>query len=522
VDTSTRSSAAVDYVLDVPYPRKFVPQIAPPLLRLVAAMNGLPAPPEDDFDYCELGSACGDTLTLLAAANPRARFVGVDLNPTHTAVASSLARRGGLQNVEFVTRDFAELRSHELPALDFLVAHGVLSWVGPDRREALRTLARDRLKPGGLLYVSYNAMPGWAAVEPLRRLMLHHTAGMRGSTLDRAREAFAYVERLADAGAGYFANNPTARSMVGLMRAGGLPYVVHEYFNAHMQPEYFADVAREMEAHGLRFVGQVPLHLNVRELAAPPSVKKIADATPDRMAFEELAGFADNAMFRSDVYVKGKVQRAESETRLYFEGTPFGTMAPAAQVRREPKVSSYTLDFKGKAYDAIINAIAEAPATAMELAQRPETASLGQSRIGDLLRNLVLGGQVVPMRIEARRGPSGGGYRIRLPFNDGAIDDVLAGEGPLVLASPITGSGVHVSLLEAIGLRLLTGVQADGRAAWIRDYVSKREMPLVTGDRKIKDADELARVMSKEIERMTPTLPKLAALGILAPVSAAT
>ena len=66
-----------DYVRDVPYPRKFVPQIAPPLLRLVAALNGLATPPEDDFDYCELGSASGDTLALLAAANPGGRFVGV-------------------------------------------------------------------------------------------------------------------------------------------------------------------------------------------------------------------------------------------------------------------------------------------------------------------------------------------------------------------------------------------------------------------------------------------------------------
>jgi SAM-dependent methyltransferase len=508
--------ARAEYVCDVPYPRKFVPQIAPPTLRLVAALNGLACPPEDDFDYCELGSANGDSLALYAAANPAARFVGVDLNPEHVAFADGLAARARLDNVRFFERDFDGFEREALPQFDFVVAHGILSWISRDKRDAAIMFAAAKLKPGGLLYVSYNALPGWASVEPLRRLMLDHTAKMRGSSLDRAREGVAYLQRLADSGAGYFANHPTARSMLALMQSAGLDYVVHEYLHAHFHPMYFADLANTLSARGFGFVGQVPLHLNVRELATPPSIRKIAETAEGRVEFEMLKDFATHELFRSDVYAKGDAVRSEKEMRFYFEGTPFGTMAPAAQIKRDPKLPFYTLDFKGPVYDAILGAIAEAPASAMDLGQRKELAHLGQMRIGDCLRNLVLGGQVVPMRASTFAGDgAASNRRIGSQYNEVALEAALGGSGPLVLASPATGGGVHVSLLEAVALRLLTSVDPVGHAAWLRDFAERRGMPLVVGERKIKDAEELVKIMPRELEKLRPALPRLARLGVL-------
>ena len=102
----TRSSG---YVMDVPYPRSFVPQITPQTLRLVAALNGHASPPEDDFDYCDLGCATGDTLTTLAAANPGARFIGVELAAHHVAKGRERAARGEVSNVRFEELDFEAL-----------------------------------------------------------------------------------------------------------------------------------------------------------------------------------------------------------------------------------------------------------------------------------------------------------------------------------------------------------------------------------------------------------------------------
>ncbi len=528
--SSPPSPAAGGYVTDVAYPRAFVPQITPPMLRLVAALNGHSPPPEDDFDYCELGSATGDTLATIAAASPAARFVGVDLNPEHVVRARDRARRGEVQNVRFLERDFEDLdRAGEdpLPMFDFIVAHGIWSWVSARKRDAVLAFARAHLKPGGLFYVSYNALPGWAAIEPLRRLMLEHGGGPGGSrrgTLDRARDGVQLAQRLADSGAAYFANHPTAKSMLALMQQGGLPYVVHEYFHADWQPMYVGDVARSLAATGLTFLGQLPLYANIRQLAIPPSLRKIAETVPDRIALEGLKDFATNELFRSDVYVSGKLTRSVSEVQYYFEGTPFGTLTPLAHVRREARLPYYTVEYGEPVYESILAVIAERCATAMELALLPELAQAGQLRIGDCLQNLVLGGQVVPMRAASSRGRAPGGpgearrYRVLGRYNELVLDEGLAQEGPLVLASPVTRSGVQVSLLEALAIRLVTDPAATPVAYGdrVRAYAGSRPMPLAFGDRKIKDADELVRIMAREIERFRAgSLAKLLELEVL-------
>jgi SAM-dependent methyltransferase len=513
MDLAARTVDDGEYVRDVPYPRRFTPQIAPQQLRLVAAMNGIATPPEDDFDYCELGCGNGDTLALLAAANPDARFVGVDFNQEHVACARSLASRAGLENVRVLPASFEGLRDEELPDFDFIVAHGVLSWVGPTTWDAVLAFARTKLKAGGLLYVSYNALPGWAAIEPLRRLMVEHTEKLGGSSLDRAREGLAFAQRLADAGVAFFTSHPTAKSMLSLMRAAGLPYVVHEYFNAHLRPFYFADVAREMKEHGLSFVGQLPLHLNVPELSIPPSIRKLTETMRDRVELETLKDFATNELFRSEVYVRGDGARSVAEMRAYFETTPFGLTVGAVQ--REVRLPLVTVEYKTPAYDAILAELARGPASATELATRGPLAALGASRIGDCVRNLVLGGQVVPMRAERANVLEGERVVVRPPFNDVALDEALAGDGPLALASPVTGTGLHLALLEAIALRFLTKIAPADRDAWTHAFAGRQEWPMKIGERKLKDEADLARALTKEVERMQAILPKLADLGVV-------
>jgi SAM-dependent methyltransferase len=502
-----------EYVDDVPYPRRFMPQIAPPQLRLVAAMNGIAPPPEDDFDYCELGCGSGDTLALLAAANPDARFVGVDMNREHIACASSLASRARLGNLRLLPTAFEALTREQLPNFDFVVAHGVLSWVGPATMDTVLDFARAKLKPGGLLYVSYNALPGWAAIEPLRRLMIDHGAKVRGSRIDVARESLAFVQRLADAGVGYFASHPTAKTMLGLMRAAGLPYVVHEYFNKYLRPFYFTDVAARMQERGLAFVGQHPLHLNVPELSVPPSIRKISDGMRDRLEVEALKDFATNELFRSDVFVRGDGARSVTTMRDYFESTPFGVTS--SRIARELRLPLMTVEYKTAAYDAVFAELQRGPATAIELAARGPLGAFGVQRIGDLLRNLVLGGQVAPMRVLPEARPRPEGVALGLPFNDVALTEALESDGPSAVASPVMGTGLHLALLEAIALRLLASVPPAERGDWITAYAQRQTFPLKIGEQKLKDGAALAQAVAKEIERLPAILPKLTELGVL-------
>jgi SAM-dependent methyltransferase len=507
-----------EYITDVAYVRGFEKDLSPARLRLVAALNGFGAPPADDFDYCELGCAHGDTTAALAAAYPRARFLGVDLNAEHIASAEALATGGQLDNVRFLEKDFEDLLREDLPDLDYIGAHGVLSWVGPKKRKAVLEFAERKLKPGGLLQVGYNALPGWAAVEPLRQLILARADLAPGSSVERARHGVEFARRMHDAGAEYFKSNPSARAMLDTMEKLGLPYVVHEYLHAHWVPMYFAQIAAEMAAHDLYFVGQLPLYLNYRDLAIPQALAPVFEAVKDRITFESLKDFALNESFRRDVYVKGRIARSDMSTGAYLDSAHFGMLGEEGPFRRDVRLPHHTLHYAGAIFDALIPAIEEGATTVAALAGRPDLMGFGVPRIRDALLRLLLGDQVAPM-LEATRAhvsKDDESLRIPVPYNRWVLHHGTSSESPVVLASTAAGNGIELSAVEGVALVLLTDVAPEKRGESVRALCHRESFRLTVGGRTILDEEEQARAMLDEIEKFrVRRLPKMLELGIV-------
>src|SRR6187399_76541 len=448
---------AQHYVTDIAYVRQFCPELNPGLLRAVAALAGCPPPAGDDFDYCELGSGLVDTLATLAAAYPRARFIGVDLNAEHVGAARSLARRGALENVYFVERDFEALTGDELPKLDFLCAHGLLTWIAPEKRASLFANAAKWLKPGGLLYLGYNALPGWAAVEPLRRFLLDASADVEGGSEARVRHALAAAKHFSDANAEYFAANPAAKEILATALEFGVPYAAHEFFGSHFHPAYFADVAEEAARCDLRFVGQLPLRLNYGDMTLAPALRETFRTVSDRRAWEHLKAFATNEFFRRDVYVKGTVAHAEDTTRTYLETTPFGTLVLAGEVKRRVPVPHRTLELEGPLFEAVIATLASRSSSVEELATTPSLAAFGLDAIRNAVLQLLMGKDVIPMSSSAAAPVvTGSNWQIRSAFNRAVLAQPLSKDHPAVLASPVAGTGVSLTMLHSVLLRALT------------------------------------------------------------------
>jgi SAM-dependent methyltransferase len=501
------------YVTDVAYTRQFCPHLAPTLLRSVAALEGFAPPPEDAFDYCEVGCGPGDTIATLAAAYPRARFVGIDLNAEHVAFARGLAVRGGLSNLRLVEGDFETLVEAALPRLDYVSVHGLLTWIAPEKRRALVAFAARKLKPGGLLHVAYNTLPGWAALEPLRRLLLD-AAGTDGATAERAQRALDAAKALADRGALYFVTNPAARDMLGAMVRHGAPYVAHEYFHAHWNPMYVTDVAREMAAEGLAYVGQLPSYRNVPELALPPSLADAATHTIDRVALEQLVDFAANEFFRGDVYrARDDGQATASTAAEYLDATSFGTLVDADRIPRQVKLPHRVLQLDGEIEAALLERLPRRAATARVLSEDPALERFGANRIRAALVRLLGLEQIVPMRASSE-GPA-------TLYNHAILEQPLAEQSPVVLAAPAAGTGVQVSALQAVCLRLLTWIEPAERAPWLRAYVERQPLRLHVGGAPVEDRAEQARVLAQEVEKFrTARLPKLVELGVVAPQGA--
>jgi SAM-dependent methyltransferase len=456
-----RRAPPASFVREVEYVRQFCPELNPTLLRAVAALSGCPAPAGDAFAFAEIGSGMGDTLATLAASYPQATFVGVDVNPAHVAAARDLAARGALANVRFVESDVEATPAAEVPPLDFLAAHGLLAWIPAAKRRALFATAAKHLKPGGLLYLGYNALPGWAGVEPLRRFMLDAAAGAEGTLAARVQHALASAKALADANADYFVANPFAREVLATMLDMGVAYAAHEFFDAHWEPLYFADVAATAAEHDLRFVGQLPLHRNYRDLTTRPALKGALAPIADRRTLERVGGFAGNEAFRRDVYVKGAVARGGDTAHAFLDAVAFGTLAPEAEVSREASLPVGSVRYEGPLFDALIPAVSARAAPIDALAARPALA-------------------------------------------------------PVVLASPVAGTGVPLTPLHAVALRALTEAAPADRAAWLRGLVEAAPLRLVDHGRPVTEKEELARHLLAHVEEFRASrLPKLVELGIV-------
>ncbi|CAN5292040.1 methyltransferase regulatory domain-containing protein [soil metagenome] len=504
VDVSTKGA----YVDDVTYVRHFVAEQSPTRLRLAAALNGITPPSGDSFDYLELGCAHVDTLTALAAAHPKARFVGIDLLPAHVASAKELAAEGGVKNVSFHERDFAAIGHEDFGEFDFIAVHGVLSWIGPDKRAALIELAARKLRPGGLLYVSYNTLPGWAAVEPLRQLVLAPAAGARSAadSVDAAARGVAFADALAQGGAEYFTRNPSARDVLDTMKRAEMRYVVHEYLHDHWVPMYFSRVAFEMAARELYFVGVQPLALNFPDTAIPPSLEEMFAAVTDRLRFESLKDFALNEFFRRDLYRRGVATRSAAATDAYLDETPLARMTSTLPKERTVKLRFKTLDFSGDVFGTVLDALGKGACTVKDLLARPEVRRLGVAAVRAAIVRLLVAEAIVPFTTRTRAvTPCDARYHVPLAFNR-ALLARIGGEVPIALASIVSGTAYPTPPLEAIAIRALTESTPETRRAWIADLVAKSVIPRPQESAIVDAVDSL----------VTGRLAKLLELGILA------
>ena len=151
------------YLTETPYPDYFHPEMMPVWLNSALQALGYQHPDlSRAYTWCELGCGTGISTIVAAASNPNGRFIGVDINADAIQQARSLAERIGLHNVQFMASSFEQLAqgdSESLPACDYIVCHGVYSWVSHANRLWIQQIVRQHLKPAGVAYLAYMSQP---------------------------------------------------------------------------------------------------------------------------------------------------------------------------------------------------------------------------------------------------------------------------------------------------------------------------------------------------------------------------
>ncbi len=146
---------------ELPYDSLPLPETQPDFLAAMAKLHGFDAPDPRRARILELGCAQGGNLIPLAWRWPESDCVGVELSRVQAEAGAAFVKRLGLPNVRIVHGDLAALPD-DLGAFDYIIAHGVFSWVPPAVQQALLEACRRHLSPQGVAYVSFNVAAGWA------------------------------------------------------------------------------------------------------------------------------------------------------------------------------------------------------------------------------------------------------------------------------------------------------------------------------------------------------------------------
>lgn len=432
---------AEGYVVDVGYTHGYYRELSPAALRFVTLLGGLEAPDlERPFEYYELGCGNGLSSVLHAATHPHGRFTGVDFNPTHIHNAQRLARDAGVGNLRFLEKSFAELLDAELPDAEVIALHGVWTWVGDEHRRQIVEFIRRRLKPGGIVYLSYNSLPGLSQVAPLQRLLTEHSALGAGDSVERLRRALDFAQRLESAGAGYFRANPLAKARLDTLARQDPRYLVHEYGNANWSLFYHADVAQELAGAKLVYAGSTEYLDNFNQFVFSPEMAALVADVRDRTAVETIKDYARNQVFRRDVYTRGAPRAGARELDALLGRTRFALARPRAACKLARATPAGEVTLQEEAYAPVLDALQRSPLTFDQLGQAPETQRLDRNRLRQAVFGMAALGNVMPALPaegeDARRAATA-------RFNQAALRD-SAGRAT-VLASPVLGAGVTLS-----------------------------------------------------------------------------
>ncbi|MEJ5275842.1 MAG: class I SAM-dependent methyltransferase [Thermogemmata sp.] len=292
---------------EVPYASYPFPQTHPSHLAVIATLFGLQPPPVQHCRVLELGCAAGGNLLPMAEALPQSSFVGVDLSARQIADGQRILQALGLANVRLVHASILDV-DRSWGQFDYIICHGVYSWV-PDRvREKILAICAEQLSPQGVAYISYNTYPGWHMRGMIRDMMRYHALRFTtpGEQIRQARALLDFLAQATRIDGGPYAT--LLRMELEHLRQQADHYLYHEHLEEVNEPVYFHEFIAAAQRHGLNYLGDAQITTMLSSNFPYEVQQALQIIAPDQIQSEQYLDFVRNRMFRETLLVRGEVQ----------------------------------------------------------------------------------------------------------------------------------------------------------------------------------------------------------------------
>ena len=330
---------------EVLYPSHTHSQTHPDRLATIATLFGMRPAPVDGCRVLELGCGNGGNLIPMAFGLPTSEFVGIDLAARPLAQGQAAVEALGLKNLSLRQGNILEVSADAGP-FDYIIAHGIYSWVPPAVREKILAICRGHLAPQGVAFVSYNAYPGSHLRDMVRQMMLFHVRGF-SDPQERVNQAVALTKFLAESQTNPDVYRQFMKDALEEILEHEEGHLFHDELAEINAPIYFHQFYQHARRHDLQYLGEADYFEMQNHQFTPEVCQALEQLSNSRIAREQYLDFLKCRRFRQSLLCHAEVpldltSKPELLTRFQFSSV-------ARPVSQAPDIHSATIEqFQGK------------------------------------------------------------------------------------------------------------------------------------------------------------------------------
>lgn len=502
------------YVAEIDYTHGYYTELNPTRLKLAFAANGW-VPPEVAV-ACELGFGQGLGPNIHAAAST-VSWWGTDFNPSQAAFAQEL---GAVTGAKLFDESFADFCTRpDLPDFDYIALHGIWSWISDENRGVIADFVRRKLKVGGVLYISYNTLPGWSTAAPLQHLMSQYTQTMGAlgdGILNRVGDAIGFTEKLLAMNPVWGRANPQIGERFKTINSQNRHYLAHEYFNQHWHPAYFADMASCLEAVKLSFAGSAHYLDYQDSINLTAEQQTFLKDVADNNFRQTVRDYMVNQQFRKDYWVKGARRLNAFDRGDFVRAQSVVLTLPRDAVSFKIRGALGEANMAETVCNPILDLLADyQPKTLAQLEAALKLQKITLPMIENAITLLVGAGYLSPAqnteKINACKLKS-------LALNQLLINKARGSGDVGFLASPVTGGGVSVNRFQQLFLLAQqqghTAPEAWAAFAW--DILASQDQRLIKDGKTLDTPDDNLNELTSQAHRfLERNMPIISALQVI-------
>ncbi len=287
----------------VPYESFAYPATHPRNIYTIAKLFGMNPVLPAKCKILELGCASGGNIIPMAMDFPESKVVGIDYSDVQVKKGQEDIKNLGLKNIEIKSLSILDV-DKDLGQFDYIVAHGILSWVPKNVQDKIFEICSNNLTENGLAYISYNTLPGWNTVKSIREMMLYHTKDFSdpAKKTHEARLLLNFIKEGVNN-----EDNPYSKVIekeIDTLKDAGNSYLIHDHLEEVNDPCYFHEFMEKAAANDLQYVGDTDV--STMYLGNfPESVSNILmPVQNDVVKVEQYMDFIRNRRFRSTLLCK--------------------------------------------------------------------------------------------------------------------------------------------------------------------------------------------------------------------------